>query len=352
MLLHSYDGIIEVFPAIPKGEKTGDGKRKTHDETFLKREKTLDNWQDCRFDKLLAIGGFEVSAVMKNGRVAQVIVHSKLGGTVRLLDPFSGKYALTCEGVMKTSRLEDRVISFDSAPGGVYRLAAIGLSDDPEKTENAVHAPEDDGMPQVYRSPSGRRVFLGKNADTDYFRALDSFTHDYYQGDKPNSRVTVYKFDFSEEQERKDYSKSLRSQIHACGKAGLDVQKVGVGLRFTQAAAFGWECPEGLACRKSGKADPFMADFIFASTAYTFQAQLVKGFYEMLLVGGDNCEPTHTRVHVNGMALLDSSVLSPGKFMAQKVTFAQPDDGAAHIVFDTSEGYTWKVCMVFINRLL
>jgi hypothetical protein len=55
MLLQSWGGIIRVFPAIP----------------------TV--WKEASFDKLLAKGAFEVSAVRKNGRTQFIRIKSLAG---------------------------------------------------------------------------------------------------------------------------------------------------------------------------------------------------------------------------------------------------------------------------------
>lgn len=65
MLLQSYAGAVEIFPAVP------------------------DDWKDISFNDLRAEGAFLVSAVRKNGKLAELRVQSERGGKLRLVNPFS-----------------------------------------------------------------------------------------------------------------------------------------------------------------------------------------------------------------------------------------------------------------------
>ncbi|WP_207492320.1 glycosyl hydrolase family 95 catalytic domain-containing protein [Aridibaculum aurantiacum] len=65
MLLQSYAGFIEVFPAIPS------------------------SWKNTSFTTLRAEGAYLVSATMKDGKVKEVKIYSEKGGTTRLKLPAS-----------------------------------------------------------------------------------------------------------------------------------------------------------------------------------------------------------------------------------------------------------------------
>ena len=65
-LVQSVDNIIRVFPAWPKDK-------------------------DASFTNLRAQGGFLVSAEQKDGEVTKLEITSTVGGTVRLLNPWTGE---------------------------------------------------------------------------------------------------------------------------------------------------------------------------------------------------------------------------------------------------------------------
>jgi alpha-L-fucosidase 2 len=67
MLVQSHRGFIQVLPALPGA------------------------WSDGRFKGLRGRGGFELDVSWQHGRVVELRVRSKVGGTLRLLDPFGGR---------------------------------------------------------------------------------------------------------------------------------------------------------------------------------------------------------------------------------------------------------------------
>ena len=64
MLLQSHNGLIRVFPALPK------------------------DWKDVSFQNLRAEGAFLVSATRMNGRATQITIRSERGGVVRVKSPW------------------------------------------------------------------------------------------------------------------------------------------------------------------------------------------------------------------------------------------------------------------------
>lgn len=67
MLLQSYAGTVEIFPAVP------------------------DDWKDIAFNDLRAEGAFLISAMRKNGELAELRIQSEKGGKLRLVNPFKNK---------------------------------------------------------------------------------------------------------------------------------------------------------------------------------------------------------------------------------------------------------------------
>jgi hypothetical protein len=96
MLLQSYAGFIEVFPAVPEG------------------------WKDVSFTTLRAEGGFLVSAERAGGRVRVVRIESAPGGEASLLNPFNAWHASSKRGAeVKT---DGRFLRIRCRPGGIIVL--------------------------------------------------------------------------------------------------------------------------------------------------------------------------------------------------------------------------------------
>jgi hypothetical protein len=99
MLLHSLDGVIRVFPAVPR------------------------NWT-AEFQTLRATGAFLVSARMENGKIQWVRIGSERGGRAAVYDPFgSGSATLQSGGTDRSLRAgADSTFQFETTAGGMYVL--------------------------------------------------------------------------------------------------------------------------------------------------------------------------------------------------------------------------------------
>jgi len=92
MLLQSHQGIVVVFPAIPK------------------------NWKDVSFNRFRAEGAFLVSAIRKNGKTKTVSVFCEKGGVLRIKNPFSmKKIQMTGNSVVRFEK--NGVLVLHTVPG-------------------------------------------------------------------------------------------------------------------------------------------------------------------------------------------------------------------------------------------
>jgi len=98
MLLQSYAGFIEVFPAIPA------------------------NWQDVSFRDLRAEGAFLVSGKKIAGEVTEIKLFAEKGGTVKLKLPFKFWQATQMKDIKKITNRGDGFINLDCKPGGMVVL--------------------------------------------------------------------------------------------------------------------------------------------------------------------------------------------------------------------------------------
>lgn len=73
--------------------------------------------------KLLAMGGFEVTAAAEKGAVLWAAVHSQRGGTARVVNPFPA-VALVVDGQTEILKSDARQLRFDTEPGHTYVLTS------------------------------------------------------------------------------------------------------------------------------------------------------------------------------------------------------------------------------------
>ncbi|KAA9353702.1 glycosyl hydrolase family 95 catalytic domain-containing protein [Larkinella humicola] len=97
MLIQSYAGLIEIFPAIPA------------------------NWQDVGFTDLRTEGAFLVSAQKRAGSVKEITVKTDQGGTVRLKLPFN-TYVIKMSQKATVERAEPGFVTLKLQAGGSISL--------------------------------------------------------------------------------------------------------------------------------------------------------------------------------------------------------------------------------------
>ncbi len=152
----------------------------------------------------------------------------------------------------------------------------------------------------VHTAGSRRRVYLGKDENTDFIQQIDDFTHDFYAGNQVVSRMTVFKFDFSQNIEilSKNYREILEPQIHGVGKKGSDFRRITAESLYSSQIGFGWASLDGLIYTDRGKPDPLRRDFIAGDRPNTFVVDLTAGRYRILIVSGDAAEANNTKIKV------------------------------------------------------
>lgn len=98
MLIQSHNGIVRVFPAIPR------------------------SWQEASFTDLRAEGALLVSAVRAGGKTRSVKIVAEKGGLVKIADPFAGgKFKTKARGVT-VSEPVGGLIELKSIPAGVVEF--------------------------------------------------------------------------------------------------------------------------------------------------------------------------------------------------------------------------------------
>ncbi|MCK9212779.1 MAG: hypothetical protein M0P61_18285, partial [Ignavibacteriaceae bacterium] len=251
MLLASFDGILEIFPAVPKGEVFYQTK---YDSNGIPRERRVGyplSWDTCGFKKLLAEGAFEVSSVRQNGSTEFVMIKSLAGNLVRLINPFSSDKlsVISDNSVSVDYKYLDGVILFETERNKTYCITVFGKKHSEKNDANTDLI----NCPMIRISPTQRRVFLGKDHNTNFYRAVDSMTLDYLAGNKAISQITTYKFDFTEKGLLKDYRDALAPQFSYLDmeeelaiKLGPDFRKVDTNSAYSVYSGFGWRQIEGL----------------------------------------------------------------------------------------------------------
>ncbi|MCY9661796.1 glycoside hydrolase N-terminal domain-containing protein [Paenibacillus chondroitinus] len=361
MLLQSYDGVIDVFPALPDGELEPELSLGLYEHEVDWKVKKYEKWSDCSFRGLLAVGAFEVSAELKNGRTAWVTIQSKAGERVVIRNPFhiSDEVLVARKKGQFWNRVdhvdEDGRISFETEKNVEYAIYPRGEFSTPELfgVDSDGRAGERD-YPLVHEAHTHRRVFLGKNHDTQHARLLDHFTFDYYSGNTRESRLAAYRLDFGVASHlvEKDYTDVLPRQVHVDGVLGQTFRKVTLDSMFKPYTGIGWECAEDLGAMDRGGPDELRRDFIGGKREATFVVELPKGRYDLLFVSGDQEEPSYTEIEIVGGTTTwkPEKMLKAGEFATDIVPIAQRGDGYLKLRLRTCEGSQWRMNALIINK--
>jgi alpha-L-fucosidase 2 len=100
MLVQSHRGFLQLLPALPAA------------------------WKDGRVHGLCARGGFEVDVTWRAGKVAELRVLSKAGGTLRMANPFGDREVRVSGTRLDTERLRKKMIEVETRAGQVIRFSA------------------------------------------------------------------------------------------------------------------------------------------------------------------------------------------------------------------------------------
>ncbi|MCL2407512.1 MAG: glycoside hydrolase family 95 protein [Defluviitaleaceae bacterium] len=330
MLLAS-DDIIEVFPAIPNGS---DGMRemktqyKPHDD-FVKGDYGI--WDNVRFDRLLAHGGFEVSAARVGGKTVWIKVLSTRKSLLKLLVPAG----LSSSGMQV-------VVTKETDAGEV-----ICYGDEPARQSKTA--------PTVQmRTAAGtfRRIFLGGDRHTDFYKAVDSFVCPYLLGSTYQYYMLPHIFDFGVKAE-KDYDNAYHRGFIPSGRAmvfyGMPKQ-IEVDA-YNPNLGYGFAKTDGLKSVDRGVPDDIRRSFVEGTDNGEFWIELPRGKYNILLISGDEEGESLTHItlpHIN--AKIKGEKQRAGFYQCKTIPFVQERDGVFKVGLETEKGLKWKLNALFLGR--
>ncbi len=300
MLLQSFDGVIEVFPSLPDG----------HDELYEHRAAyahlegdlcgEYPAWEDCGFTGLLAPGGFEISALREAGKTVWIRAKATFKNKLRLKLPpgFDGA----------------PIFTKSMAPGETVELGT-----------KSAQKPEETARVLVREAAiTHRRVFLGENRHTAFYKAVDSFVCAYRLGNTHRYQMTPYIFDLGDTLLRKDYNAVFHRALFRTGKSVVffgGPKRIGLQA-FLENEGYGFKFLEGLFCADRLAPDDMRRDFIGGAQDNEFWIELPRGKYDLLVISGDEAQVSSTRLTVKHTgAVCGGSVMGAGRYQCQTIPF-------------------------------
>jgi hypothetical protein len=100
MLVQSYQGYVQIFPAVPT------------------------SWKNISFDNLRTEGAFIVSAKKENGQIKTVTISAEKDGLLLLKNPFnaSNNFTTTLQGATQKNSTEEGLLRFDCKKGATVTV--------------------------------------------------------------------------------------------------------------------------------------------------------------------------------------------------------------------------------------
>lgn len=349
MLLQSQNDLIRVFPAIPDGSPewermTRNGYSLTE---YQDRCAVYDAWKNVRFDTMLAKGAFEISAELCEGVLSFIRIRSKKGGAVHITSPFLKRNTPVFSEGKEVSCVYDEqgILSFDTVCGGEYTVGS-------EKRPNAACGYK----PQIltHETYTKRKIFLGEDYLTGYYKALDGALRDWYYGNCRHANHTVYKFDFGGAP-GKVYTQSLTRPAHAAEQMvmkGMAFLPLGAdALDFTVKRGYGFASAEGIQVRDRGIDDVLRRDFAEGTADAEFIIEAPRGQYELLVISGDEDGESVTVLQTENGFTAGGEVLKAGQYQCELIPVIQKRDTPIRLKISTAKGYAWKLNCIIMNQI-
>lgn len=347
MLIQSQNDLIRVFPAIPDGDK--EWYRMTRKgyslHEYMDRYAEYDAWKDVQFDTMLAKGAFEVSACLKERELVGILVKSQKGGTVRVTSPFlKAGTPVTCEGEPVAYTYDEKgIVSFATEEGRTYVIGqSFAAKTDGEYNRQVL-------MRENYMK---RRIFIGEDSLTEYYKTLDSFIRDWYLGNMRLTNHTLYKFDFGNVR-GKTYTQTISRPAHAAEEMvirSMAFNQIGTeNLPFTVKRGFGFSNCEGIAAGDSGIADCLRRDFIEGTEPTEFVIEVPRSQYEVMVIAGDENEDHVTILETENGFRTGGDVVKAGQYQCEIIPIMQKKDKPIRLRISTVPGKKWKLNCLILN---
>lgn len=353
MLLQTSDeGEIHVFPAVPKGsgEISLEKIQYQHDRKAVRD--SYGDWADISFDGLLTPGGFRVSARQKNFQTVFLKIESTRDALLKLRLPEElspDGQCLKVEQFMQAGSVLCFGEDSDHAPAPETVLSDIPCKNGITREAGAV--------PCHLAAFTRRRLFLGANAHTRYYQAIDAFTCPYLFGNELRYTQTPCIFDFGADSRKisaaKDYKNAYPMQTIFSGQCLLycaGPRPAGME-KFSSEKGYGFlETGHIQAIQQDGP-DDFCRDFLEGTETAVFALHLPKGKYDLLIVSGNEETESYSgfRLTKQGTAA-DTGILPPGHYGCTLLPLIQKRDGEILLEISSLPGYCWKLNALFVNK--
>lgn len=330
MLLQSQNGVIEVFPAIPNGKDRLRINKNVYLHDDFENNGDYPEWENCSFNWLLAQGGFVVSAKRQSGKTVWIGVKSNFGGALQLWLPAELSPSGEAELVKRQMQMGEELFY-----GSGFETAQA----------------ESEGVQMRQAADSHRRIFIGENPDTEYYKALDSFVCSFGFANAVRPQWTQLVFDFGNDSAVKNYDSAYSREFSRMDRYLLystAPKQVGV-IGYMPDLGYGFADIDGIRVSVQEGTDDLRRDSVEGEQPAEFLIELPKGRYDILIISGDATMSSHTTVSLPQYGTTAGGHTEAGRYQCLNVPVSHIKDGILRIAFDGA-GCTWKLNALFLNK--
>ena len=274
-----------------------------------------------------------------------------MGGKVRLTSPFMNDgLKVFCDGKEVAYTFENNVISFETETGKSYTI-----SDSADAYKGFSFGDEYNQEVLEREAFTKRRLFIGENADTQYYKAVDNFIRSWYLGNTRMDNHTLNKFDFGCVEDKK-YAWAFMRQAYVADRRVINSMPFTFinqeNLPFTVKRGFGFEGSEHITAVDRGEPDMLRRDFVEGTEPVEFIVENPRGQYEFLVVSGDNDEDSVTIIEAVNGRKAGGEVVKAGRYQCKLIPLVKEDDDEyIRLKISTIPGYKWKINHIFLNMI-
>lgn len=135
-------------------------------------------------------------------------------------------------------------------------------------------------------------------------------------------------------------------------KIRLGFQMITADNVFSVYEGYGFKQKEKLIARNRNIVDQIRTDFIEGTEEATFLMEVTKGRYDLLVICGDEKEPSYTEVTIDRCLKVQSkTMLKAGEYLYEVVPLMIKEDKYLEVQLNTKVGEMWKLNSLIVNKV-
>lgn len=325
MLVQGHSGRIRLFPALPSG------------------------MQSAQFAQLRVSGGFLVSAVREEGAVAWGLVEATTDGPCTVVNPWEAEtLVVTRDGVEVASGTG--AVSFAAEAGGAYLVHRVGAM--PALPEEMIARPGE-ALVQSAHVREGMHVWLGWDAEAEFWSAVESFLGRYWNGNQRQSRHVPYRFQLGavQRERTRELFRLLPARHRVHNMVNSSFRILAPGTEYHPNRGYGWLEKGELVVTSAAGPDALRREGLASAERALLRIDLPAGSYALMFVLGSPEQETWPRVAVGEVVWESPEPLLPGRWATPVLAVSLQAAGSVVVSLAAQGEQRWVCNALFVRKV-